>query len=164
MYKNIHSRLINSLINWQDHSNIVTPYPRPELGVRDGPLFLDSVEFLQLRVNAFELVLQQLPTLVAQLYILYTCKTRRSSSETTWLHRETRSTILSTALTLSAGVRLFSVTSCPMYDSSLENLCKKEEIIHVQCIYPRCFGPVGWVAMANYLGYHTAEVKLLRCQ
>ena len=69
MYKNIHSRLINSLINWQDHSNIVAPYPRPELRVRDGPLFLNAVEFLKFRVNAFELVLQQLPTLVAQLHV-----------------------------------------------------------------------------------------------
>ena len=61
------SHLIEHGVKLNNHFDIVAPNPCPELGVWNGPLLLDAMEFIQLRVETFELLLQQLPSLVAQL-------------------------------------------------------------------------------------------------
>lgn len=50
-----------------DHFSIVASNSGSQLSVRDGPLFLYSMQLFQFCIETFELVFEQLSTLVAQL-------------------------------------------------------------------------------------------------
>ncbi len=56
------------LVEWHNDLNVGAPNPASQLGVRERPLFLNSVQFLKLDIEALETILELLTMLLTQLY------------------------------------------------------------------------------------------------
>ncbi len=67
------------LVEWYDDLNVSAPNSASQLGVRQRPLFLNSMQFLKLDIEALETILELLTTLLAQLH-----KRIRSIPKTTY--------------------------------------------------------------------------------
>lgn len=55
-------------VEWHNDLDVGAPNSASQLGVRERPLFLNSVQFLKLDIEALETILELLTMLLTQLY------------------------------------------------------------------------------------------------